>query len=278
MKGNEYNALWAILNNAEESLLSRLPEKFLEFVKSAMAPDAEPDSRLQMSGEEPVNPNAAKELLASLYLTYLAENAAQRRNFAQQLHANELAYAKAEPRPMTEEEYQAFLKDFDDWNELFGPIPFWAESRGWQPERCYEIVPDEESAELKARDIGFQEIYVTREQRERILKEAQEWVLVANTEEEETLYWHDNDTDRWSSTREIPDFYKQAVVIKDGHFFGALVNTALHTGMGLSVYRNKEYGILFIDGSKSGRTYEHESRSSDESSYSKTTTYTLKRK
>ena len=179
---------------------------------------------------------------------------------------------------MTEEEYQAFLRDFDDWNDLFGPIPFWAESRGWQPERCYEVATADESATLKTWDIGLKEVYVTREQRERILKEAQEWVLTADTEEEETLYWHDNDRDSWSSTKEIPDFYKRAVVVKDGHFSGALVNTELYTGMGLSVYRDKECGILFTDGSKSGRTYEHESRSSDESSYSKTTTYTLKRK
>ena len=278
MKGNEYNDLWTVISNAETSLYDRLPEKFLEFVKSAMVPGAEPDGSLKASGDEPVIPDAAKELLAALYLTYWAESAAQRRSFAQQLHEKELAYAKEEPRPMTEEEYQAFLRDFDDWNDLFGPIPFWAESRGWQPERCYEVALADESAALKTWDIGLKEVYVTREQRERILKEAQEWVLTADTEEEETLYWHDNDKDSWSSTKEIPDFYKRAVVVKDGHFSGALVNTELYTGMGLSVYRDKECGILFTDGSKSGRTYEHESRSSDESSYSKTTTYTLKRK
>ena len=155
---------------------------------------------------------------------------------------------------MTEEEYQAFLRDFDDWNDLFGPIPFWAESRGWQPERCYEVAPADESAALKTWDTGLREVYVTREQRERILKEAKEWVLTADTEEEETLYWHDNDKDSWSSTKEVPDFYKRAVVIKDGHFSGALVNTELYTGIGLSVYRDKECGILFTDGSKSGRT------------------------
>ncbi|MBR0442061.1 MAG: hypothetical protein IJK25_09020, partial [Firmicutes bacterium] len=127
-------------------------------------------------------------------------------------------------------------------------------------------------------DVGLKEVYVTREQREAILKEAQQWVLVADTEDEETLYWHDNDSSSWSGTEEIVDFYKHAVVVKDGHFFGALVNTELHTGMGLSVYRDEEYGILFTDGTKAGRTYEHESRSSDESSYSKTTTYTLKKK
>ena len=105
MKGNEYNALWAILNNAEESLLSRLPEKFLEFVKNTMVSGVEPDGSLKASGDEPVIPDAAKELLAALSLTYWAESAAQRRSFAQQLHEKELAYAKKEPRPMTEEEY-----------------------------------------------------------------------------------------------------------------------------------------------------------------------------
>ncbi|MBQ3578635.1 MAG: hypothetical protein IJK59_08740 [Firmicutes bacterium] len=278
MKGNEYNDLWAVINNAEGSLVERLPERFLEFVKDSMVPGAEPDSGLTISGGEPVVPDAAKDLLAALYLTYWAESAGERRSFAEHLHANELAYAKEEPRPMTEEEYQAFLKDFDDWNDLFGPIPFWAQSRGWQPERCFEIAPDDESSHLTAWDVGLKEVYVTREQREAILKEAQQWVLVADTEEEETLYWHDNDSSSWSSTEEIEDFYKRAVVVKDGHFYGALVNTELRAGMGLSVYRDEEYGILFTDGTKAGRTYEHESRSSDESSYSKTTTYTLKKK
>ena len=278
MKGNEYNDLWAVINNAEGSLVERLPERFLEFVKDSMVPGAEPDSGLTISGGEPVVPDAAKDLLAALYLTYWAESAGERRSFAEHLHANELACAKEEPRPITEEEYQAFLQDFDDWNDLFGPIPFWAHSRGWQPERCFEIAPDDESSHLTAWDVGLKEVYVTREQREAILKEAQQWVLVADTEEEETLYWHDNDHSSWSGTEEIEDFYKRAVVIKDGHFFGALVNTELRAGMGLSVYRDEEYGILFTDGTKAGRTYEHESRSSDESSYSKTTTYTLKKK
>jgi len=278
MKGNEYNDLWAVINNAEGSLVERLPERFLEFVKSSMVPGAEPDSGLTISGGEPEVPDAAKDLLATLYLTYWAESAGERRSFAEHLHANELAYAKEEPRPMTEEEYQAFLQDFDDWNDLFGPIPFWAQSRGWQPERCFEIAPDDESSHLTAWDVGLKEVYVTREQRNAILKEAQQWVLIADTEEEETLYWHDNDSSSWSGTEEIEDFYKRAVVVKDGHFYGALVNTELHTGMGLSVYRDEEYGILFTDGTKAGRTYEHESRSSDESSYSKTTTYTLKKK
>ncbi len=278
MKGNEYNDLWVVISNLEASLYDRLPEKFLDYAKSSMVPDAEPADAMEASSAEPVESGAANELLASLYLTYWAESAAQRRQFAQQLHENELALAKEEPRPMTEEEYQSFLKDFDDWNELFGPIPFWAESRGWQPERCYEIVPDAESSDLTAWDIALKEVYVPFGQRETILKEAREWVLVAETEEEETLYWHNDDRSSWYSSREIEDFYKRAVIIKDGHFAGALVNTQLHTGMGLLVYRDEEYGILFTDGSKAGRTYEHESRSSDESSYSKTTEYKLIRR
>ena len=42
--------------------------------------------------------------------------------------------------------------------------------------------------------------------------------------------------------------------------------------------RNDDYGILFIDGSKVGTTDDYESRSSDESSYSKKTTYSLEKK
>ena len=135
MKGNEYNELWTIIENAEESLVELLPEKFVEFVKSSMVPGAEPDSSLEMPEGQLAVSDAAKDLLGALYLTYWAEGAAERRSFVQELFEKDLAAAKEEARPMTEEEYQAFLKDFDDWNELFGPIPFWGESRGWQPER-----------------------------------------------------------------------------------------------------------------------------------------------
>ena len=44
------------------------------------------------------------------------------------------------------------------------------------------------------------------------------------------------------------------------------------------IRKNDDYGILFIDGSKVGTTDDYESRSSDESSYSKKTTYSLERK
>lgn len=70
IKGNEYNDLWTVISKAETSLYDRLPEKFLEFVKSAMVPGAEPDDGLKASGDEPVIPDAAKELLAALSLTY----------------------------------------------------------------------------------------------------------------------------------------------------------------------------------------------------------------
>ena len=76
MKGNEYNDLWTVISKAETSLYDRLPEKFLEFVKGAMVPGAEPDGSLKASGDEPVIPDAAKELLAALSLTYWASAAA----------------------------------------------------------------------------------------------------------------------------------------------------------------------------------------------------------
>ena len=278
MKGNKFNDLWVIINNVSASLYDRLPGSFLEFVKSSMVPDGESAVSSEMPLEEQDIPDSTRNLLASLYLTYWAEDKWKRRQFAEQLYSNELADTKEEPRPMTEDEYQAFLKDFDDWNELFGPIPFWPESRGWQPEKCYEIVSEGDAAELTAGDIGLKEVYVDLQQRESILHEARAWVLAMQIEEEEVLYWHNDDRDSWSSTKEIEDYYKQAVVIKDGHFFGALIHSDHNWGMGMASYRNDAFGILFVDGSKAGRTDDYESRSSDESSYEKTTTYSLKRK
>lgn len=65
-------------------------------------------------------------------------------------------------------------------------------------------------------------MYVSIEQRKKILEEAKQWVLTAVSENKEVLYWHDDDTDRWTSTEYIEDFYKRNAVIKDGHFHGIL--------------------------------------------------------
>ena len=46
----------------------------------------------------------------------------------------------------------------------------------------------------------------------------------------------------------------------------------------MASYRNDEYGYLGIDGTRLGRLYDYESRSSDETSYSKKTVYYLRNK
>ena len=119
---------------------------------------------------------------------------------------------------------------------------------------------------------------MTRQQRDAILEEARQWVLVAENESTETLYWHDDDFSRWTSTKEIEDYYKKAVVIKDGHFIGALIDTEDVSSMGLSVYRSREYGILYTDGRKIGKTEEYFSHSSDEIAETSDTNYSLKHK
>ena len=41
VKGNEYNDLWVILNNLPEEAMKAIPDKYMDFVKSAMIKDAE---------------------------------------------------------------------------------------------------------------------------------------------------------------------------------------------------------------------------------------------
>lgn len=80
MKGNEYNEVWAVISNSDDSLRKRLPGRFAEFIKSSMIPDAEQDISLRISGDHPVISDAAKEILTALYLTYWAEDKWQRRS------------------------------------------------------------------------------------------------------------------------------------------------------------------------------------------------------
>ena len=96
-----------------------------------------------------------KSLLATLALTYWAESANDRWELASKLHANELKYQEKPEAAMTQEEYQDLLSAFDDWNELFGPIPFWAVSRRWYPMECYEIVAEGEEADIWAGKTGL---------------------------------------------------------------------------------------------------------------------------
>ena len=276
-QSQEYNDLWTIIENMPARDARKLPEKYLNFVKSAMLPGAKPRVRTDVPLEEQRLAPEVKNLLASLYLTYWAESASSRREFAETLHKNELAYQHRPQGPMTDEEYQDLLGAFDDWHFWFGRIPFWAESRGWCPKRCYELTT-EGRAELTVGNTFLREAAVTPGQRAQVLGEAKQWAVEAVSEHEEELYWHDDDISRWKSTELIEDFYKDRVVIKDGHFFGALVSTEQVSASGLSVYKNNELGVLFIDGSSDGRTESSYFRNGSETSESCDTVYSLRRK
>ena len=140
----------------------------------------------------------------------------------------------------------------------------------------WEIVP--EAGDIEIEGLHLKEGYLDPEKRKDVAQEASQWVLVASIEEHEELYWHDNDEFHRTWENEREDFYKQEAIIKDGHFFGALLRSDYHWNMGMTSYRDQEYGFLGIDGSRLGRLDDYESRSSDESSYSKKTTYYLRRK
>ena len=277
MKGNEYNDLWVILNNLPEVAKNAIPEKYMAFVKSSMLPDAESGISTETPIEEQTLSSELRGHLACLNLTYWAKDDDDRYEFAEIMHKNELAYQGKPEAEMTEADYQGLLEVFDEWNEMFGPIPFWAESRRWQPHACYEIVPEEE-AEIIAGKTGLKAAYVSKEDRDRILEEAKEWVLVADTVEEETLLWHDDDHSTWTSTEKIEDFYKRQVVIRDGHFVGALIDVEDVSSYGMSVNKSRDWGILFTDGTTDGETKKYSSHCSTEVDRSEETTYSLKRK
>ncbi len=129
MVTNEFNDLWIIIQNMDKAQAALLPEKFIEFVKCSIDPAAEASVDPSVPLEEQQLSEETRSLLSSLLLTYWSEGADDRRQYAEKLHRNEQIYAGEEPTTMTEEEYQELLSFFDDWDEFFGPIPFWAESR-----------------------------------------------------------------------------------------------------------------------------------------------------
>ena len=278
MQAMEYNDLWAILNRLDESEVNKLPEAYRDFIRECMVPDAESGIDPGISLYDQELSDKTKDLLASLSLTYWSKDTLERYELAKVLHENELKYQGKPVVPMTEEEYQNLLQVFDDWNDWFGPIPFWAASRRWEPRYCYETVTNGDEADIKAGDIGLREIYVTKKQRDIILGEAKEWVLVKNSHFKETLYWHDDDESEWDSVSESEDYYKTHVVIKDGHFIGALLDTTDTSSMGMSVNKSRDYGILFTDGTSAGKVTEYFTHSSSEVDRSEDAVYSLKRK
>ena len=119
-KGKEYNDLWVILQNMSRYQTEMIPDKYMEFVRDSMVESYESDIDPEIPLEEQVLSEKTKSLLASLYVTYWAEGESSRREFCERLFRNEQAASGKEPVPMTEEDYQDFLKVFDDWNDLFG--------------------------------------------------------------------------------------------------------------------------------------------------------------
>ncbi len=273
MKKKDFNDLWAILENLDKSLLERFPEKLITFIKDSRDPEVKSDidSTIPLTEQE-LSP-ATRSMLAALNLTYWATNDDDRWGLADRLHRNEMLAQGKPLTEMSEEEYQDLLADFDVWNDLFGPIPHWARSRRWQPETIWEITAEKGTIEIEG--VHLKEVYLDGEKRKAILEAARQWAVVAAIEEHEELYWHDDDESHWSSKQLLEDFYKRNVVIKDGHFFGTVISSDHHWGMGMASYRNQEYGLLGIDETRLGRLDDYESRSSDESSYSKETTYFL---
>ena len=251
-----------------------IPDRFKKLVQDNMVPDYE--SKVSSYGrvDWSVVSQHARTIMVSLYVTYLAKGPSDRRKTSEGLFHNEHG-ADVE---MSEEDYQSFLESFDDWNVLFGAIPYWGESRGWCPQTCYEVTENRQDADICTDDLGLKVVILTPQQRNTVAEEARQWTLVKRKEYETTLYWHDDDHSEGKAFSEDDDFYKKQVVVKDGHFAGTVLKTRITGGMGMSTYNDEETCILFTDGTSDGRTYDDYSRSSDESSYSETTYYSLRKK
>ena len=133
MHKKQFNDLIAILEGLPDKDVQRIPRKYREFAESSMIPGEKSDVDPTIPIEEQQLSEETRSLLASLSLTYWAESPEERRELAEKLHRNELKYQGKPEAPMTDEEYLDFLSYFDDWNEFFGPIPFWAESKNTKP-------------------------------------------------------------------------------------------------------------------------------------------------
>ena len=75
----------------------------------------------------------------------------------------------------------------------------------------------------------------------------------------------------------ISNYQGSGVIVRDGHFYGAIVKPTDVSSMGLSVTKWKNAGLVCVDGFHDGKTAEHESHGSDEVFWSLDSTYYLER-
>ena len=143
---------------------------------------------------------------------------------------------------------------------------------------CYRIVSEEDGSDLIIGNTALSRFELTEEQEEFIRKEIDEWELIRDVKGSETLYWHDDDVIDHSSIARILHYYGSGVILKDGHFYGVIVNIKNTASSGMSVYQEKDIGFVCIDGNKDGVTEEHEFHSSSEVSWEHNVTYYLKKK
>ncbi len=142
----------------------------------------------------------------------------------------------------------------------------------------YEILKTDYTADIVIGKTALKEIKVSDEQEKALIEEAEQWDMICDIKGYEKLYWHDNDIIDHSSQQYISNYYGAGMIVRDGHFHGALVNARDTASMGLSVTYREGVGLVCIDGFRDGKTEEHESHGSDEVRWEHNVTYVLKKK
>ena len=68
------------------------------------------------------------------------------------------------------------------------------------------------------------------------------------------------------------------MIVRDGHFYGAVISARDTSSMGLSVTYRTDDGLVCTDGFRDGKTEEHESHGSDEVYWEHSVKYILQKK
>ena len=142
----------------------------------------------------------------------------------------------------------------------------------------YEIVNATEAADVTIGTTGLRRVALTEEQEREVMEEIEQWALIRDVKGYEELYWHGNDVIDHSCKYNISNYFGFGVIVRDGHFYGAVVKPTDVSSMGMSITKWEYTGLVCIDGFHDGKTTEHESHGSDEVFWSHDCTYYLERK
>ncbi len=139
----------------------------------------------------------------------------------------------------------------------------------------YEIVEAGREADLEIGPILLKKVEYSPARAEELRSEADQWQITERVEYTETVLWRGREKNRGDYS---VCHHSRSYVIKDGHFYGFVIDVKDETGYGMSWRVDQSLGLLCVDGQAFGRIQSRTSQCSTEVDRESVGTFCLERK